>query len=227
MSRTAPSKARMNCRPMILRLPSGLVTPDSASRKVSAASTVTRLAPVAATKSRCTCARSPARNSPWSTKTQVSRSPMARCTSAAATAESTPPDSPQIAWPSPIWARTCSTSALGDVGGRPVRAEPGEVVQKPAEHLLPVRGVHHLRVVLHPGQAAVPVLEGGHRGTRAAGHHVESVRRGRDRVAVAHPDRLDIGQARMQFAAKTFSSVRPYSLVPVWATVPPSACAMA
>ncbi|CKT86859.1 Uncharacterised protein [Mycobacterium tuberculosis] len=102
---------------MILRLPSGALTPDSASRKVSAASTVTRLAPVAATKSRCTCARSPARNSPWSTKTQVNRSPMARCTRAAATAESTPPDSPQMAWPSPIWVRTCSISALAMLAG--------------------------------------------------------------------------------------------------------------
>ena len=52
--------------------------------------------PVAATKSRSTCSASPARSRPWSTKTQVSWSPIARCTSAAATAESTPPDRPQI-----------------------------------------------------------------------------------------------------------------------------------
>ena len=40
---------------------------------------------------------------------------MARCTIAAATAESTPPDSAQIARPSPIWARiasTCSSTML-------------------------------------------------------------------------------------------------------------------
>ncbi len=91
-----------------------------------------------------------------------------------------------------------------DVGSRPIRAEPGEVVQKPAEYLLSVRGVHHFRVVLHPGQAPAPVLEGGHRGTRTAGHHVEPVRRGRDGVAMTHPDRLDIRQARMQFPAKDF-----------------------
>lgn len=41
---------------------------------------------------------------------------------------------------------------VGDVGGRPLGAEPGEVVQKPAEHLLPVWGVHHLRVILHPAR---------------------------------------------------------------------------
>ena len=36
---------------------------------------------------------------------------MARCIKAAATAESTPPDSPQMASPSPIWARSDSTAA--------------------------------------------------------------------------------------------------------------------
>ena len=38
---------------------------------------------------------------PWSTKMQCSWSPIARCTSAAATDESTPPESPQTACPSP------------------------------------------------------------------------------------------------------------------------------
>ena len=42
---------------------------------------------------------------PWSTNTQVSWSPIARCTSSAATDESTPPESPQITRPSPTWAR--------------------------------------------------------------------------------------------------------------------------
>ena len=42
---------------MILRLVSGSVTPASASRNCSAASTVTRWTPVAATKSRSTCSR--------------------------------------------------------------------------------------------------------------------------------------------------------------------------
>ena len=63
-SDTAPSKLRMNSRPMILRFSSGSDTPSSAPRKVSTASTVTSLAPVAATKSCCTCSRSPARNNP-------------------------------------------------------------------------------------------------------------------------------------------------------------------
>ena len=200
MSRTAPSNARMNSRPMILRLPSGLVTPESASRNRSATSTVTRLAPVAATKSRCTCARSPARSRPWSTNTHVSRSPMARCTSAAATAESTPPDRPQIARPSPIWSRTCSTSAVGDVRGRPGRVDAGEFVQEPAQHLLAVRGVHHLGVVLHACQPARRVLERRDGCTGAAGHHLEALRCGGDGVAVAHPHRLGLRQVRMQLS---------------------------
>ena len=116
---------------------------------------------------------------------------------------------------------------IGDVGRRPRRTDAGELVQEPAEHLLPVRGVHDLGVILHAGQSARAVLERRDRRAGAAGHHVEPVRRRGDRVAVAHPHRLGIGQTRMQFTANTFSSVRPYSLVPVWATVPPRACAIA
>ena len=109
MSRAAPSKARMNSRPIALRLASGSVTPASAARNCRLASTTTSSTPVAATKSFSTCSASPARSSPWSTKTQVSWSPTARCTSAAATEESTPPDSPQMTRASPTWARTAAT----------------------------------------------------------------------------------------------------------------------
>ena len=56
-----------------------------------------------------TCSPSPWRSSPVSTNTQVSCEPMALCTSAAATAESTPPDSAQITRASPTWARTAAT----------------------------------------------------------------------------------------------------------------------
>ena len=48
---------------------------------------------------------SSARSSPLSTKMQVSWSPTAACTSAAATAESTPPESAQITWPLPTCSR--------------------------------------------------------------------------------------------------------------------------
>ena len=94
---------------MIFRFSSGSATPASASRNCSAASTTFSRTPVAATKSRSTCSASPARSRPWSTNTQVSWSPTARCTSAAATAESTPPDSPQITCLPPTCARIAST----------------------------------------------------------------------------------------------------------------------
>ena len=41
----------------------------------------------------------------------------------------------------------------------------GDLVQEAPQHLLAVRGVHHLGVVLHPGQPPAGVLERGHRGT--------------------------------------------------------------
>ena len=56
-----------------------------------------------------TCSASPARISPVSTKTQVSWSPTALCTSAAATAESTPPLSAHSTRSEPTWARTAAT----------------------------------------------------------------------------------------------------------------------
>jgi hypothetical protein len=60
--------------------------------------------------------RSPFRNSPLSTKTQVSWSPIALCRSTAVTDESTPPESPQITRLSPTLARmssrACSAKSL-------------------------------------------------------------------------------------------------------------------
>ena len=57
-----------------------------------------------------TCSASPARSRPWSTKTQVSWSPIALCTSAAATEESTPPDRAHSTGRSPTVARTSATT---------------------------------------------------------------------------------------------------------------------
>ena len=56
-----------------------------------------------------TWSASPARIRPVSTKTHVSWSPTALCTSAAATAESTPPLSAHSTRSEPTWARTAST----------------------------------------------------------------------------------------------------------------------
>ena len=174
---------------MILRFSSGSLTPASASRNRFWASTTCRSTPVAATKSRSTCSASPLRSRPWSTKTQVSRSPMARCTSAAATAESTPPDSPQIARRRRRPAsRIALDLLLDDVDHRPGRPAAGDVVQEVLEHPLAVLGVQHLGVPLHAGQPPVEVLERRDRGDVGRGEHREAGRRRGDRVAVGHPD---------------------------------------
>ena len=97
---------------MILRFCSGSVTPASAPRKRALASTTRRSALKASRKSASTCAASPARDRPVSTKIDVSRSPIARSTSAAATDESTPPDRPHTARPlSPTCRCTVATAS--------------------------------------------------------------------------------------------------------------------
>ena len=114
----------MNSSPTIFRFSSGSVTPASRARKRSRASTWTsgtwKWPPNVST----TCSASFSRSSPWSTKTHVSWSPTALWTSSAATAESTPPESPQITRSEPTWARirsTCSsiTAAGVHAGGAP------------------------------------------------------------------------------------------------------------
>ena len=226
-SASAASKTRMNSRPMILRFSSGSLTPASASRKRFCASTTWSLTPVAATKSRSTCSASPLRSSPWSTKTQVSRSPIARCTMAAATAESTPPDSPQMARPvSPIWARIRLDLLLDDVDHRPGLAAAGDVVQEVLEHLLAVLGVQHLGVPLHAGQPAVEVLERRDRGGRRwTGQHGEPVRARPppSRRGTSTPCARSGTSASSVPGVATLTGVRPYSRAPVWATSPPSA----
>ena len=77
---------------------------------------------------------------------------------------------------------------LDDVEHRPGLPAAGDVVQEVLEHLLAVLGVQHLRVPLHAGQPAADVLERRHRRAGRRGQHREPLGRGRDRVAVRHPD---------------------------------------
>ena len=100
---------RMNSSPMILRLRSGSITPASAAKKRSAAFTWTRSMWNWRRKVSSTCSASPARIRPVSTNTQVSWSPMALWTRAAATAESTPPDRAHSTRSPPTWACTAAT----------------------------------------------------------------------------------------------------------------------
>ena len=131
---------------------------------------------------------------PVSTNTQVSWWPMALWTSAAATAESTPPESPQMARPSPTCARISSTwvsmtESIVQVGRAAAR-----LVQEVLEQVLAVRRVHDLGVELHAVQAPLGRLEGGGGRVGRGAHHLEAVRRPGDGVEVAHPDDLLVGE---------------------------------
>ena len=191
---------------------------------------MTSLTPVAATKSRSTCSASPARSSPWSTKTQVNWSPTARWTSAAATAESTPPDSPQITR-GRADLRADRGHLLGqDLAGGPVGRQPGDVVQEPraappgrARSARP-RGGTARRT------ARGSVLEAGDRGVGGAGRDGEAWRRLR-RPSRRGSSRRSARRAGRQQGRRrgppTSSAVPPYSRRPVRATRPPSALAMA
>ena len=99
----------MNSSPIVLRFTSGSVTPASAEKNRSAAFTWTKSTWNCRRNVSSTCSLSPDRMRPVSTNTQVSWSPMALCTRAAATAESTPPDRAQRTRAVPTWAWMAAT----------------------------------------------------------------------------------------------------------------------
>ena len=109
MPPAASSKTRMNSSPIVLRFSSGSTTPASRSKNRSPARTWISSMPWWRRNVSTTWSPSPSRMSPVSTNTQVSCGPTALCTSAAATAESTPPDSPQITRSSPTCSRIAAT----------------------------------------------------------------------------------------------------------------------
>ena len=179
-----------------------------------------------------TCSPSPWRMRPVSTNTQVSWGPMALCTSAAATAESTPPDRPQMARPAPTWARMASTWVVDDRAHGPgrrrarrrrrgsARAPPGR-----AACARPRGGTARRRCPRSRSSKAAAGVSGGGGGDRRS----PSGARG-DGVEVAHPHRAGASgwRAAEQHAlgSTTSRSVRPYSPRPVRATSPPSCWAM-
>ena len=118
---------------------------------------------------------------------------MARCTSAAATAESTPPDSPQMAWPSPTCSRiapTCSSTMLSMVqDGR----QPGQL-EEPAQDARTVLGVHDLGMELDAEQAPVRALYRGDRRGLGLRSHREAGRGRGGGIAVGHPHVLVPGR---------------------------------
>ena len=112
-----------------------------------------RRAPAGCCSGRGTASRpsraSPSRSRPWSTNTQVSCSPIASWISTAATAESTPPDSPQITRPLPTCARILSiaSSLKARMVQSPLAA--GDLAHEVAQQRRAVRRVHHLGVEHH------------------------------------------------------------------------------
>ena len=155
---------------------------------------------------------------------------MARCTSAAATAESTPPDSPQIARPVADLGADLLDLLLDDVDHRPGRPAAGDVEQEVLEHLLAVLGVQHLGVPLHAGEPAVEVLEGGDRACPRS----RRARRSPSGAATTESPWLiqtlcSRGHVRRAAcrASVTSTGVRPYSERPVRRTSPPRLSAIA
>ena len=114
-----------------------------------------------------TWSASPARMRPVSTNTQVSWSPTALWTRAAATAESTPPDRAHSTRSLPTWARTAATCCSMIETWVQRRGDPADVVQEPLEEVGPPVGVDHLGVELDPVDLPLGVVEGGHRGLGA------------------------------------------------------------
>ena len=218
----------MNSSPIRLRLSSGSRTPASASKNRSAAFTWTSSIWNWRRKVSSTCSASPARMSPVSTNTQVSWSPTALWTSAAATAESTPPLSAHSTRSPPTWARTASTLAsmietwvqpAGDPhtswANLAMNSEPRAVWTTSGWNWTP-----KIRRSWSPNAATgePALLARTSKPGRRLGH----------RVAVAHPD-LATRPASRRTAARqpaSDSSVRPYSPLPVCATVPPSCWAI-
>ena len=133
---------------------SGSVTPASFARKRSCASTWTSGTWKWPSNVSTTCAASSLRRRPWSTKTHVSWSPTALWTSSAATAESTPPESPQSTRSRADLRADPLDLLLDHRRGRPGRRRAGDAVEEVLQHVLPVRRVHDLRVELDAVQPA-------------------------------------------------------------------------
>ena len=79
-------------------------------------------------------------------------------------------------------------------GGSPGRRRTGDLVEEVLQDLLPRRGVHDLGVELDGVEASALVLEGGDRRRGRCGGDTRARRRGRDRIAMAHPHDLPGGK---------------------------------
>ena len=173
---------------MIRRFSSGSATPASAANIASLASTWITRTPRCVAKVSITWVASSRRSRPWSTNTQVSWSPIAWWMSAAATDESTPPESPRITSSPPTCARIARDRLVGVVGHLPVAPAPADVVREAREHARPLSGVRDLGMELHGVEAARLVRHRRDRARRRGADQLEPGRQRGDLVAVAHPD---------------------------------------
>jgi len=94
------------------------------------------------------------RNRPVSTNTQVSCAPMARWISAAATAESTPPESPSRTSSPPTPPRIFFHGLPDVIGHVPGAAAPADFVNEGGEDRAALARVRHLRMELHAVEIA-------------------------------------------------------------------------
>ncbi len=172
---------------MMRRLRSGSSTPARRSRKRGPASTRRTSSAMRSRKSAITSSASPSRSRPLSTKMQVRRSPRARCTRAATTVESTPPESAHSTRFPPDALADARHPGVDEVLHRPVGTRPADAQHEVAQDLAPVDAVGHLGVELQAVDRPLAVAEGGVRRVVAAGERLEIGAETRHAVAVAHP----------------------------------------
>ena len=130
---------------------------------------------------------SSARSRPWSTNTQTSCSPIARCSSAATTDESTPPDSPSRTWSRAHLLAHARDGVGDDVARLPARLAGADLAHEALDHPCALQRVRHFGVELHRVIAARLVGHGRERRIRRGSYGHEAGRDLLDAVAVAHP----------------------------------------
>ena len=219
------SKMRTNSSPMILRLSSGSVMPRRRSKKRSPASTWMSSMPRWRRNVSTTCADSPSRISPVSTYTQVSWGPMARWTSAAATAESTPPDRPQMARRVTDLGPHGLDLRLDDRRHGPRRAAAAHVEQEPGRAapgrpgVWTTSGWNWTPWIRRPACSSAATATSAVRAVATKPSGARTI----ESKWLIHTGRTGwSGSSRTLASPVTVSSVRPYSPRPVWATSPPS-----
>ncbi len=174
----------------------------------------------------CTLQNSFLRSTPLLTKTQVRRSPMARSTRTAATDESTPPESAQMAWPSPTCSRMAATVDWMKCAGVQFGLAWQMLNRKLRSRFAALGRVVHLGMELHcpdvarSGSAMPATAFGGSRGQVEAGRQIQRF------IAVRHPD-VERSAGRpaksgvVGLPGTTETSAWPYSRLSAERTFPP------